>query len=97
VLVDAPAARHRLSPRRSGIGIGLAIQIELTKQSGEGDAAVTLDRDLRASTRLAEAILVNRPMLGDCLSCPLRSVPRLSGECQEPNMMLVKIEIAQHA
>jgi hypothetical protein len=79
------------------IRTGLAVQVELTKQPGKGDARIALDRDLRASARLAEAILVNGPVFRDCLSRPLGPVPRLSGKRQQPDVMLVKIEIAQHA
>jgi hypothetical protein len=96
-LVDSPTTRHELPPRRSGIGTRLAIQVELAEEPGESDARIALNRNLRASARLAEPIVVNRPMYGDCLSRPLRPVPSLSGERKQPDVMLVKIEVAQHA
>src|SRR4029453_16193171 len=89
-LVDSPAAGRGLLPRPSLIRGRFTVEGKLSEQPRETRGVSLARAPPRASARLAEAIGVNRPMYGDCLSRPLRPVPSLSGKRQQPDVMLVQ-------
>jgi hypothetical protein len=93
----ARGIQRPLDARRTGVGVRIAVEVQLPEDAGRGDALVTLDGDLGARLLLAEAVGRRHAVLGERKARLLGTVERLAEQGQDAAMVVFEVVVAVDA